>query len=232
MDIKNYEFFNKLIKLPFVQSIWLYGSRARKDNQERSDIDLAIICPAATNEQWLEVLEVLDNADTLFNIDCVRFDTLADDETIKLNILKDKVVLFTKDDENAAWKQNFYDLGEALERLGEAISAIPDEHRFVIDASIQRFEFCIELFWKNFKNLAKMEGKEVLSPKQSLSTAFQMKWIDDEKMWLNMLQDRNITSHTYKKFNADIIYSHIKAYYPTLRTTYNSLKERYIYNDK
>lgn len=42
-----YQFFKKLTELPFIDEILLYGSRARKDNAERSDIDLAVVCSRA-----------------------------------------------------------------------------------------------------------------------------------------------------------------------------------------
>ncbi|WP_410526187.1 nucleotidyltransferase domain-containing protein [Rickettsia endosymbiont of Urophora cardui] len=48
-DIKSYLFMEKLESLPFIEEIWLFGSRARGDNNERSDIDLAIICPNITD---------------------------------------------------------------------------------------------------------------------------------------------------------------------------------------
>ncbi|BDU60161.1 hypothetical protein FLA4_05710 [Candidatus Rickettsia kotlanii] len=52
-DIQSYIFINKLKSLPFVNEIWLFGSRARGDNDERSDIDIAIICPNITDQEWL-----------------------------------------------------------------------------------------------------------------------------------------------------------------------------------
>jgi predicted nucleotidyltransferase len=68
-----YQFIEQLKSLPFIDEIWLFGSRARGDNQERSDIDLAIICPAASDIDWLKVVDIIENADTLLKIDCVRF---------------------------------------------------------------------------------------------------------------------------------------------------------------
>ena len=47
--LQEYDFFQNLTKLPFVEQIWLYGSRARNTNAERSDIDLAIIAPSLPN---------------------------------------------------------------------------------------------------------------------------------------------------------------------------------------
>ncbi len=47
MDILNYNFFENLKKNDFIEEIWIFGSRARNDNQKRSDIDIAISCPKA-----------------------------------------------------------------------------------------------------------------------------------------------------------------------------------------
>lgn len=83
-QILSYQFIDKLKKLAFVDSIYLYGSRARGDNTETSDIDLAIKCPAATEDDWLKVMDVIEDADTLLKIDCVRLDEV--DEELKKNV--------------------------------------------------------------------------------------------------------------------------------------------------
>lgn len=119
------------------------------------------------------------------------------------------------------------DLGKALERLKEALDAPLDKHRLNIDATIQRFEFSIELFWKNFKNFVEHEKREVLSPRGAVAQAYQMKWIDDEKLWLNMLDDRNFVSHNYGQKSADEVYARIKIYYPEMKTSYEKLKDLY-----
>jgi predicted nucleotidyltransferase len=80
----------------FVEKIILFGSRARGDNAEKSDIDLAILCPKASQDQWQDVLNIIENADTLLKIDCVRLDELVDGSELKQNINKDGVVLYAK----------------------------------------------------------------------------------------------------------------------------------------
>jgi predicted nucleotidyltransferase len=45
--LTEYRFLERLAALPFVQAVWLFGSRARGTARERSDIDLAILCPGA-----------------------------------------------------------------------------------------------------------------------------------------------------------------------------------------
>lgn len=92
-DIKSYKFIKKIKSLPFVQQVILFGSRARGTNQARSDIDLAVLCPDATRDQWLDVVDIVENADTLLRIDCVRLDQVKD-LNFKNNILKDGVPLW------------------------------------------------------------------------------------------------------------------------------------------
>ena len=229
MKIKEFQFFKKLTKINAIDAIWLYGSRARKDAHERSDIDLAIICPLATDKDWQKILTIIEEADTLLKVDCIRFDTLDNHELLKKNILRDKIILFEKSvmSNNSLKSEILKNLGEALNRLKESIEAPIDPHRFVIDAAIQRFEFSIELFWKVFKILLEAEGKEILSPRQAISQAFQMKWFANETLWLNMLRDRNLTSHTYKKIKADEIYQNIKLYYPEMQKIYNDLLKKH-----
>jgi len=96
MKITDYIFFKKLCEQPFIDAIWMYGSRARGDNQERSDFDLAFICPRAQRNDWLKIGDIIENADTLLNIDYVRFDDLSDTSTLKKNILHDKKILYEK----------------------------------------------------------------------------------------------------------------------------------------
>lgn len=93
IDVTKYGFVQQLKALPFVERVMLFGSRARHDNIERADIDIALICPNATNKDWSIVLEIVDNADTLLKIDCVRFDDLPEDSDLRKNIAKEGVVL-------------------------------------------------------------------------------------------------------------------------------------------
>ncbi len=97
MDSKNipYQFINKLKELKFIDEIWLYGSRARGDQQERSDIDLVIVCPEASKDEFLDVLKILDEKDTLLQVDIIRFDEIKDIQ-FKKRIEKEKIVLYKK----------------------------------------------------------------------------------------------------------------------------------------
>jgi nucleotidyltransferase substrate binding protein (TIGR01987 family) len=224
--IKSYDFYYELRSLKYVQAIWVFGSRARDDNQERSDIDLAIICPTAMEDDWRNINSIIATADTLLNIDLIRFDTLKD-ERLKSAILSNHIVLFERKINDYSWYENFLDLSEALEKLAEIINEPEHKSTYVREAAIQRFEFCIELFWKVLKKICILEGVPVNSPRGTLQAAYQINLISNEKLWLDMLEDRNLTSHTYKQSLAKEIYQNIKSHYKIMLEAFIVIKTKY-----
>lgn len=95
-EILDYQFIEKLKGLSFVDEIWMFGSRARGDNQKKSDIDLAIMCPDATDYDWMRVTDIIEDSDTLLKIDCIRMDKDKMNKELYENILKDKLVIYVK----------------------------------------------------------------------------------------------------------------------------------------
>ncbi|MGH2576058.1 MAG: HI0074 family nucleotidyltransferase substrate-binding subunit [Ignavibacteria bacterium] len=81
------------------------------------------------------------------------------------------------------------------------------------DGVIQRFEFTFELFWKALKFYLGDKGIDYKSPKDCLKAAFKYGLIDNEQLHLDMLKDRNNTTHLCSKEEADIIYNNIKKNY-------------------
>lgn len=224
-EIAEYKFIHALKSLFFIDEIWLYGSRARGDAQERSDIDLAILCPTASDADWLKIQDIIESADTLLKIDCIRFEKGKISDTLYSNVIKDKVVIYMK---NIPWKDSFDTLGKAIDRLREVLSHPKlNEIDYMRDAAIQRFEFTIELFWKVLKKVLWHEKIESTTPRDTVSKAYQYKLIDHEEIWLKMLDDRNNTSHAYKEEEAKLIFEHIKNYLPTFEKTYAALKKQY-----
>jgi nucleotidyltransferase substrate binding protein (TIGR01987 family) len=122
----------------------------------------------------------------------------------------------------------FLKLGKALASL-EQISAKPHEKdRSNIDATIQRFEFTIELFWKLLKGILESKGVEVQFPKDVLQKAYEGHLIDHEQEWLQMVRDRNLTSHTYDEKLADAIYLRIQSHLPILRQEFDKLSKGFL----
>lgn len=116
-------------------------------------------------------------------------------------------------------------LGRALARLREA-AAEPAENPLAIDGTIQRFEFVIEPYWKALRRLLAADGIATATPRESLQAAFAAGWLDNETLWLQLLRDRNETSHTYNEATARRIYANVRAALPELERTYEKLRGR------
>ncbi|MFD3157332.1 nucleotidyltransferase substrate binding protein [Haloimpatiens sp. FM7330] len=113
--------------------------------------------------------------------------------------------------ENSSKIQNFI---RALDKLKEGLLQYDEENELLRDGIIQRFEFTFELAWKTLKEVFEDEGLIGLnSPKSVLREAFQAEIIKNEKLWLNMLMDRNATSHMYSESKAMEICKNIKEEY-------------------
>ena len=91
------------------------------------------------------------------------------------------------------------------------------DDRANIDATIQRFEFTFELGWKFLKDYFAEKGIILNYPKEIIQEAFAVGLINNESLWLQMLFDRNMTSHTYNEQLADEIYHRIKNYVPEFK---------------
>lgn len=94
----------------------------------------------------------------------------------------------------------FVNLTNANERLKEGIIKYDIENDLLRDGLIQRFEFTFELTWKTLKVCFEDEGLiGINSPKSILREAFSTGLIEDDELWLEILNDRNSTSHIYSE---------------------------------
>ncbi|MDN5862896.1 MAG: nucleotidyltransferase substrate binding protein [Salinisphaera sp.] len=115
-------------------------------------------------------------------------------------------------------------MAQALRRLREAV-ALQAPSRLEVDGAIQRFEFSYELAWKALRNALATEGREVNSPRQSFRAAYQLDWIEDEGPWLEMINDRNLTTHTYNEKLAQQIHGRIPDHLNAMETLYSRLRD-------
>lgn len=102
-------------------------------------------------------------------------------------------------------------LKDAYQRLEEGVKQAKDE--LDKDGVIQRFEFTFELLWKALKLYLEYQGIIVKTPRESFVEAFRINLVDDEKIFLDMLEDRNNTSHIYDKATSEKIFNRIKKNY-------------------
>jgi predicted nucleotidyltransferase len=78
-----------------VEKVVLFGSRARGEARERSDVDIAVIGPEITLEEWNSLQDyVQQEAETLLSIDLVRFETAH--AALKDSIVKEGITLYER----------------------------------------------------------------------------------------------------------------------------------------
>ncbi len=104
--------------------------------------------------------------------------------------------------EEIRWKQRFQNFERAFKLLRSVVEAQAEGQQFSQlekEGAIQRFHFTLELAWKTLKDKMEFDGFSfgLVSPKVILKKAFQAKYIDDIEVWLKMVNDRNLTSHSY-----------------------------------
>lgn len=206
---KIYDKINSLGKQYDASKILLFGSRARGDNRERSDIDIAVFGMPEQNRALFE--DDIQNLPTLLDFDVI-FVTEHTDTMLVENIKKDGRVIMDKLNE----KLNKF--SSAVEKLSQALDEY-EEYGITSsrDGVIQRFEFCTELAWKSAREYLLEQGyTQINSPKSVMKQAYADGLIDNETDWIELINARNLTSHIYDEKTAGDIYESIKTKYVRL----------------
>lgn len=128
---------------------------------------------------------------------------------------------------NYAWHDIFLNIKQSLDKFEKILNYNKEEFPFAVEATIQIFEYTFELYWKLFKKICFAEGREVNSPRSALQQAYVIGLIHHEQIWLEIMEDRNLTSHTYKQPTANLIYTHCQQYLPLMQTTYKNIEKRF-----
>ena len=189
--------------------IVLFGSRARGDNRERSDIDIAVF--GVSKEKQPAFIQAVGSLPTLLDFDIV-FITDNTNEALMKNISQDGVIIMDK------FTEKLSKFSDTIKRLEEALKEY-DKYQITSsrDGVIQRFEFCTELAWKSTREYLLAQGYvDINSPKSVMKQAYADNLIDDDQAWLALLYARNLTSHIYDENTANDIFDDIKNKYLTL----------------
>ncbi len=201
-----------------IEKVILFGSRARGDYKEASDIDLAIKF-RRNPHKLTEIMEMIETEAIIYTVDFIDYNKITNEKlkqyidqegkVIFLTNLKGEILVTTN-----KLKDKAADLKKAFNKLKSSALRDPAEDDIVIDATIQRFEFTYELSWKLMKAYLEYNGHlEATSPRKAIRESFKEGLIQDGNTWLEMLQDRNRTSHTYDEACALEIFENIKNSY-------------------
>ena len=114
------------------------------------------------------------------------------------------------------YQEQLIQLTEATNRLAEVL-AVP-KTSITRDSAIQRFEFCMDLTWKTLKTyLEEIHGVIVKSPKETLRAAYQQGIIEFDNAWIEYVDLRNETVHTYNELLAEKTYETLPSFLKLLQ---------------
>lgn len=116
------------------------------------------------------------------------------------------------------WKQRFQNFRKALQtlRLASELSSQRPLSELEQQGLIQGFEFTHELAWNVLKDYLEAQGYVgIIGSRNATREAFKVGLLKDGQAWMDMIQARNQTSHTYNTELADDVAREILArFYP------------------
>lgn len=119
------------------------------------------------------------------------------------------------------WQQRLYNFRRALAQLDEAMALMAERPLSKLEKQgvIQGFEYCYELGWNTLKDFLVWQGIEgLVGSRDAIREGFSRGLVADGTGWMQMLADRNRTSHTYNEETAEAILRNIQQHHhPLLR---------------
>ena len=129
-------------------------------------------------------------------------------------------------EEDIRWIQRFSNFERAFLLLQDSLKT---EQLSILERAglIQFFEMTFELSWKLLKDYEETEGFIVKTPREAIKQAFQSGLINNGHDWIEALQDRNLTAHTYNEKTAIAVETKIRAkYFQLLLEIYEYFKNK------
>ena len=115
------------------------------------------------------------------------------------------------------WIQRLSHFNHAFDRMQDAVAlaAKRDLSDLEQQGLIQSFEYTHELAWKTLKDFLEHRGTEALyGSKDVTRQAFSLGLIEHGDIWMDMIRDRNLTTHTYNEETArEIVETILNSYY-------------------
>ncbi len=116
------------------------------------------------------------------------------------------------------WEQRFNNYQKAFKQLQKFINKA-ELSELEMQGLVKAFEYTYELAWTTMKDFLEYRGQvDIYGSRDAIRKGYQLGLIDDGAVWMDMLQSRNKTSHTYNEKTAqEICQAVIEQYYPAFR---------------
>lgn len=192
--------------------IYLFGSQIDGNASENSDIDVAYDCPENKNDLIIkgEIAEI----NTLIKIDVVNISNVED--RFKNRVIDTGKVIWSAT-KILRFEDSLINFRNALGRYKSTIEGKSAYQRdgygdIFLDIAVKRFEFTFEMAWKTCKRALDYYGFDCKSPRECLREAYAQGFLRDENIWLDMLEQRNLSAHVYDEISVSEIYLDLNRY--------------------
>lgn len=126
------------------------------------------------------------------------------------------------------WVQRFNNFNKAFQQLlkANALYKTRDLTDLEKQGLIQAFEFTHELAWNVLKDYIEFKGgQSLIGSKDTTREAFQKGLISNGNVWMEMIKNRNLTSHTYNEDTSKLITKNIiELYVPSFNEFSEKMK--------
>jgi len=127
------------------------------------------------------------------------------------------------------WQQRLNNYEKALSQLTDAVELSLQRELSDLEKQglIQAFEFTHELAWNTLKDFLEYKGQaEIYGSRDATRKAFELEIIEDGDNWMQMIQNRNRSSHTYnQKVMQEIIDAIINDYHNQFTSLFEKLNK-------
>ncbi|MCQ4322416.1 nucleotidyltransferase substrate binding protein [Stutzerimonas stutzeri] len=127
-------------------------------------------------------------------------------------------------------QQRLDNFRKALLQLDEAVELMAQRELSKLEKQgvIQGFKYCYELGWNTLRDFLVWQGIDgIVGSRDTIREAFSKGLISDGHGWMQMLTDRNRTSHTYNEETAEAILTNIQLqHHPLLKALEQTMSSR------
>lgn len=203
------------------ERIYLHGSQATGDAIPTSDIDIAFM-DENSKETYL-IKDEIEKIPTLLKIDVVNL--AHTEERFKNRVMSTGKVLYSANKKLRA-EDGLHNFSNALEKFASVVDRQEEFNEqgysdIYLDLVVKRFEFTYEMSWKMIKRFLDFTGIGCMNPRGCFKEAYSQGLIDDEGVWLEMIETRNLSSHTYDEEEIKEILVKLDDY----KTAFTNLKQ-------
>jgi len=125
------------------------------------------------------------------------------------------------------WKQRFNNFSKALSQLQKFVDRGEDLNELEEQGLIKAFEYTYELSWNLIKDYYEYQGQtEIQGSRDAFRLAFSRGLIKKGDSWMQMIDSRIKTSHTYNQETADEIAAAIlDTYFYLFKGLYKTMED-------